>query len=444
MTINYTTLLGLAEPVTGTESGTWGDDVNLGITLYLDIAIAGTNNITQDSDITLTTTNGSSAGSNIVASPNSTTAQYMQLLCTGARTANRNINAPNSSKMYVVNNSTTGGYSITIRGTTGPTTGVTIASGEKAIVFWSSVASDFVKISSSSVFGPITASSITDSGLTSGRVTYAGTAGLLQDSANLTFNGTTLTANTIGAFTLGGTIAGGGNQINNVIIGTSTPLAGSFTTLTASTSITNSGLTSGRVTFAGTGGLLQDSANFTWSGTALALGSSILFQGDFSNATVASRTAFQTSTTNSSTGIYALPNGTSTAASWQATNNATPTNASKILIATNGSTDVQLVSGINGTGTYLPLTFWNNGAEQMRLAVNGNFGVGDNNPAVKMTIVGTDAIMIPKGTTGQQPTGVAGYLRFNTTTTQFEGYNGTTWASVGQTSSANAYAWFIS
>jgi hypothetical protein len=40
------------------------------------------------------------------------------------------------------------------------------------------------------------------------------------------------------AFTLGGTIAGGGNQINNVIIGTSTPLAGSFTTVAASTSVT--------------------------------------------------------------------------------------------------------------------------------------------------------------------------------------------------------------
>jgi len=45
--------------------------------------------------------------------------------------------------------------------------------------------------------GSGTFSSITDSGLTSGRVTYAGTSGLLQDSSNLTFNGTTLTANTL-------------------------------------------------------------------------------------------------------------------------------------------------------------------------------------------------------------------------------------------------------
>ena len=38
---------------------------------------------------------------------------------------------------------------------------------------------------------------------------------------------------TMPAFTLGGTVSGGGNQINNVVIGTTTPLAGAFTTLSA-------------------------------------------------------------------------------------------------------------------------------------------------------------------------------------------------------------------
>jgi hypothetical protein len=41
--------------------------------------------------------------------------------------------------------------------------------------------------------GATTVSSLTDSGLTSGRVTYAGTSGILQDSANLTFTGKLLT-----------------------------------------------------------------------------------------------------------------------------------------------------------------------------------------------------------------------------------------------------------
>jgi hypothetical protein len=43
----------------------------------------------------------------------------------------------------------------------------------------------------------LTAANFADSSLTSGRVTYAGAAGNLTDSTNLTFNGTTLTANTL-------------------------------------------------------------------------------------------------------------------------------------------------------------------------------------------------------------------------------------------------------
>jgi hypothetical protein len=58
-------------------------------------------------------------------------------------------------------------------------------------------------------------------------------------SSSLTSLGTitSLTATTINAFTLGGTVSGGGNQINNVIIGASTPLAGTFTTLSVTTSV---------------------------------------------------------------------------------------------------------------------------------------------------------------------------------------------------------------
>lgn len=55
--------------------------------------------------------------------------------------------------------------------------------------------------------------------------------------------GSPSSAGTIPAFTLGGTVAGGGNQINNVVIGNSTPLAGSFTTLNNSGIQTNSNST---------------------------------------------------------------------------------------------------------------------------------------------------------------------------------------------------------
>jgi hypothetical protein len=141
MAINYTALLSLAEPVTGTESGTWGDNVNKGLTDYLDIAVAGTNTLSTDANVTLTATQGASAGNNISA----TTAQYMQLLCNGARTAIRNITVPATSKIYIVNNSTTGGFAVLVK--TGVSVGVSIANGEKAVIAFDG--SDFVKVASS-------------------------------------------------------------------------------------------------------------------------------------------------------------------------------------------------------------------------------------------------------------------------------------------------------
>jgi hypothetical protein len=149
--INYTALLSLAEPVTGQEASVWGDDVNNGITSYLDIAVAGTNNITVNTDVTLTLTTGSYLGTGITSS----TAQYAILNCTGSRSQIRYINAPNSSKIYTVINNTSGGFAVVIRGVTGPTAGVSVANGEKCVVAWDTIAADFVRVSSSSL-APLT------------------------------------------------------------------------------------------------------------------------------------------------------------------------------------------------------------------------------------------------------------------------------------------------
>jgi hypothetical protein len=62
-------------------------------------------------------------------------------------------------------------------------------------------------IAGTTTLAGVTATSITDSGLTSGRVTYAGTAGLLQDSANLTFSGSALAVT--GTLSATGTLSGG-------------------------------------------------------------------------------------------------------------------------------------------------------------------------------------------------------------------------------------------
>ena len=115
-----------------------------------------------------------------------------------------------------------------------------------------------------------------------------------------------------------------------------------------------------------------------------------LIQGDFDNATVNNRTKFKTTTTNATTNVYAVPNGSATSAGFTATNAADPTNASKITIATNGSTDTQIISGVNGTGTYLPLSFYTNNALAMQVDTSGNVGIGTT-PIYKFDVLTSDA-----------------------------------------------------
>lgn len=114
---------------------------------------------------------------------------------------------------------------------------------------------------------------------------------------------------------------------------------------------------------------ISDSGNLTFTGT----GNRIL--GDFTNATIANRAAFQSSTTNGNSVVGVLPNGTATGSSLQVYNNATPTNASLGSWEVS-STLVTLASAITGSGTYLPLTFNTNGAESMRISVAGGVFVG--------------------------------------------------------------------
>jgi VCBS repeat-containing protein len=111
-----------------------------------------------------------------------------------------------------------------------------------------------------------------------------------------------------------------------------------------------------------------------------------LIQGDFDNATINNRTKFKTTTTNATTNVYAVPNGSATSAGFTATNAADPTNASKITIATNGSTDTQIISGVNGSGTYLPLSFYTNNTLAMQIDNSQNVGIGTASPANSLQI----------------------------------------------------------
>jgi len=108
------------------------------------------------------------------------------------------------------------------------------------------------------------------------------------------------------------------------------------------------------------------------AGRTLALGSGVRIRGDFSNAAPSSRTALQSSTANGVTSITALPNGTATAAGYNAYNAADPTNAGYIGIDSN-STVSRIVSANTGSGSAVPLTVnvGAGGPERLRVDING-------------------------------------------------------------------------
>jgi len=255
-----TTLLGLNQPTTGGDSGIWGDEVNNGFTALVDISVAGTNNLTTDGDITLAVSNGTNTSTFASTGTNSTVAQYYVLNCSGARTAARNIIVPTSSKTYVVINNTTGGYAITVKKSGG--TGVSIANGETAIVYYNSTTSDVVKVSSFGTVLPVSsggtgASTLT--GLIKGNGTSAMTAAV---------SGTDYAPPTSGTSILYGNGSGG---FNNVTVGSGLAFSGGSLTATGGAGTVTSVSGTGSVNGLSLSGTVTTSGSITLSGAVTSL-----------------------------------------------------------------------------------------------------------------------------------------------------------------------------
>lgn len=172
MTVNRTTLLDLPLPVTGTESNTWGDITNNGLTEYMDIAIAGMSNLTSANftagALTIETTEGNAAGTSISA----TSAQYAGFRVTSLA-ANSTITVGNTgtspARSYrLINADAT--YNLTFKAT--GQTGVTLLPGQSAVVAFNGT--DYV------IVGTVGAGTATDNAV----ARFDGTTGeILQNSA---------------------------------------------------------------------------------------------------------------------------------------------------------------------------------------------------------------------------------------------------------------------
>ena len=334
----------------------------------------------------------------------------------------------------------------------------------------------FTTLSSS---GEATFSSATVSDLTAGRVTYAGTSGALTDEAGFEYDAGTNTLSAVNV-TSSGTVTGG-----TLTDGTASLASGSLTSavnVTASGTVTGGTLTDGTASLAS--GSLTSAVNGTFSGTVtggtLTDGTASLASGALTGAT--NITASGTITGGTLTdGAFSVTSGAVTGVTTLSTSGeatlasaiVSDLTAGRVVYAgTSGAlTDEAGFEYNAGSDT---LTVVNVDATQVdagNLTITGNDITGSNGEVVvndagadvnfrvegdtetnllvvdagsDSVLIGTatattevalkvgtsDSIMLPVGPTGDRPTtGVAGMLRYNSTTNIIEFYNGTDWQS---------------
>jgi hypothetical protein len=115
-----------------------------------------------------------------------------------------------------------------------------------------------------------------------------------------------------------------------------------------------------------------------------------------------------------------------TGSSWEGTTGTFSSSLSGASISTSG----QLT--ITGTATSTALGDFAFDTDTLYIdSINNRVGIGTTSPKLSLHVEGTDGIVIPFGTTAERPTARRGILRYNTTTSQFEGYSGTAWAGLG-------------
>lgn len=353
MASTYSNNLKLELIADGEKAGLWGQITNLNLGTALEEAIVGIASVSfgSDADLTLILT------SNNASQPARNAA--LNVVSAVPLTVTRNLIVPTIRKPYVVANFTTGGQSIVVKTAAG--TGVTIPNGQ--------------------------------------------TTWLYVDGTNV-----------VQSFTYLPTLRAG--AINSTPIGATTPSTGAFTTLSATGTLSSAGYTGttgsftgtlSSVGYSGTTGLFSGSVTF---GQTVVLGGvAQRITGDFSNATVANRVMFQTSTVNGSTIVGAIPNGTSAITDFIAYSDVDTTNSNFALMRSIEGSAVVFESGRTGAQSYTPMAFFTGGLERMRIAVDGTVTV-ENSLSVKgnttLGDAGTDTVAVPSQVSLNGSVGTAG------------------------------------
>ena len=203
--------LRLKEITTGDEDGTWGTSTNTNLELITDGFSLGTKQMSGDANQTFTMPDGTA---------DATRGFYLKITSAASLTATREVTlGPNTvSKVWLIENATTGGQSITIKQGSG--TGVTIPTSQKTMVITEGTGAG-ATVLNANPSGSV--GSVTSVGGT-GTVNGISLSGTVTSSGNLTLggalSGVNLASQVQGTLPVGN---GGTGQTaltaNNVILG---------------------------------------------------------------------------------------------------------------------------------------------------------------------------------------------------------------------------------
>ena len=210
----YTNDLRLKEIATGDESGTWGTSTNTNLSLIADAFSLGTKQMAADADETFTMPDATADG---------TRSLYLKLTSAVSLSATRTVTlAPDTvSKVWIIENATTGSQIITIKQGSGAT--VNVASGSKVMVVTDGAGAGAAVFNASPTTTSGTVTSVGGTGTVNG-ITLTGT---VTSSGNLTLGGTlsnvNLTSQVTGTLPVGNGGTGATTlTANNVILGNGT------------------------------------------------------------------------------------------------------------------------------------------------------------------------------------------------------------------------------
>ena len=309
------------------------------------------------------------------------------------------------------------------------------------------------------VTGESTLASATVSDLTSGRVVLAGTAGSLEDSGNLTFNGTLLSvtgnASTSGNITAGGTLSvTGTSTFTGAVTASSNATVGGTLDVTGATSLSNTLTVSGATAL--NGGLTMDTNKFTvadttgnvaTAGTLDVTGATTLTGLLTANGGITADSGVFTvadTTGNVHTGGTLNADGAATLGSTLGVTGATTLSST---LAVTGATTLTGALTANGTVSLDDAVVINESGADVDFRVEGSTNanmlivdagtdsvlIGTATPVTDASFVigTTDSFMLPVGSNAERPaTGVQGMFRFNNISTTPEYYDGSKWTQM--------------